>query len=159
MKRWIHASLDLKDPTFWDQFDDVADEYLPDQGEGDTAAEQAVTALNKLVYRFYNDGDVYDNSGYLESYNDLSDEANWLYKNIPGVRQIMERVWDADRNEYERILTDLAENILGDRELLYGLDQEGKKGTIYDCDGPFIYMEPLDDDEWDEDDDWDAEDY
>ena len=46
----------------FDEFDGICDQYLPSRGEGDTMAEQIVTAINKLIYRWFNDGDVYDNS-------------------------------------------------------------------------------------------------
>ena len=62
------------------KFETLNKKYLPQTGEGETKATQIITAVNKLVYRWYNDGDVFDNTTcFLESYTDLSSYANWLY--------------------------------------------------------------------------------
>ena len=66
---------------YFDRFEGIEDKYLPVQGEGETKASQIVTAVAKLVYKWYNDGDVFDNTHHLEGWaNDLSDYANWLDK-------------------------------------------------------------------------------
>ena len=70
------------DWSYFDKFDGIIDKYLPTKGEGETKATQIVTAINKLIYKWYNDGDVFDNTYHLEGWaNDLSDYANWLYEN------------------------------------------------------------------------------
>ena len=63
--------------SYYNKFKPINDKYLPSYGEGKNKAEQAVTVVNKLVYKWYNDGDVFDNSYYLEGWgNDLSSYAN-----------------------------------------------------------------------------------
>jgi hypothetical protein len=63
------------------EFDEIDEKYLPASGEGENMASQIVLAVNKLVYKWYNDGDVYDNTYGLEGWaNDLSDYANWLWR-------------------------------------------------------------------------------
>lgn len=63
--------------SYFRRFDEIIDKYLPASGEGENMASQIVTAVNKLIYKWYNDGDVYDNTGYLEGWaNDISDYAN-----------------------------------------------------------------------------------
>ena len=68
----------------WDDFDkfsEISDKFLPVSGEGNTVATQIVTAVSKIVYKWFNDGDVYDTAHYLTGwYNDLSSYANWLYE-------------------------------------------------------------------------------
>ena len=67
----------------FDQFDSICDKYLPASGEGDSMATQIVTAITKLVYKFYNDGDVFDNTYHLSGWvNDISSYANWLFTYI-----------------------------------------------------------------------------
>ena len=67
--------------SYYNNFDRVNELYLPSRGEGETKATQIVTAVNKLVYKYYNDGDVFDNTMFPELYgNDLTDYANWIYK-------------------------------------------------------------------------------
>ena len=48
------------------KFEELNKKYLPERGEGETKATQIVTALNKLIYKWYNDGDVFDNTYHLE---------------------------------------------------------------------------------------------
>lgn len=141
----------MKEWSYFDKFEEITNKYLPACGEGDTMATQVVTAVNKLVYKWYNDGDVYDNSGYLKGWlNDLSSYANWLYQNI-AVNEILERVWNCkDDGEYEDLLAALANYCLTD-ELLDVLAEKPKVGSIYECDGPFAFdisEDDEDEEEW-----------
>ena len=53
---------------------------------------QAVTAVSKLVYKWFNDGDVYDNRFALPGWaNDLSSYANWIEKYIPNTFTFLEK--------------------------------------------------------------------
>ena len=68
---------------YFDKFQKIIDKYMSSNGEGETKASQVVTAINKLIYKWYNDGDVFDNTHHLKGWwNDLSSYANWLYKNV-----------------------------------------------------------------------------
>lgn len=137
------------------EFKDINKEYLPAEGEGDTLASQIVTAVNKLIYKWYNDGDVFDNvnSGLNGWANDLSSYANWLYKYAPGdVPHILKRIYDiTEEDDYEVLLRELADYCLN-KNLLDSLEKS-KQGSIYDCDGPFEFSEF--DDEEDENDNYD----
>src|SRR5574344_1941687 len=68
----------------WDDFSQFTtiDKYLPSEGEGDTKATQLSTAVSKLVYKWFNDGDVPDNvhSRLAGWANDISSYANWINK-------------------------------------------------------------------------------
>lgn len=129
-------------------FDRIDDMYLPARGEGDTMASQIVTAVNKLVYKWYNDGDVYDNTHHMEGWwNDLSDYANWLWA-YTDAGKILERIKDCYSDaEYEYILQDLADTLLTDENMAEYAKRE-KVGSIYDCEGPFKFK---DNDEQEED--------
>lgn len=137
--------------SYYKKFSDVTNKYLTDVGEGTTKATQIVTAINNLVYKWYNDGDVYDNvHSYLNGWcNDLSSYANWIYENVPSTRKILMRIYHTSReDEYEHILSDLADELLQNEKL----EMENEKqsvGSIYKCDGPFEFNEFNDgDDEW-----------
>lgn len=132
----------------FDKFTRVIDMYMPATGEGDTKASQLVTAVNKIIYKWYNDGDVFDNTGAMEGWaNDLSSYANWLYKYIPISRSILDEIYDCfNDGEYEDLLYSLASATLDDEDV-ENLAEEPKEGSIYDCEGPFEYVEPEDDDE------------
>ena len=136
-----------------DRFDSVNDKYLLPRGEGDTVATQIVTAVNKLVYKWYNDGDVFDNTYYLGGWcNDLSSYANWLYENTKESWRILAKI-EVCRNygDYEDLLKELADTLL-DEKYLEEQNKIEKIGTIYDCKGRFQYGESRYGEWYDEDD-------
>ena len=126
---------------YYDKFEEVNDKYLPYKGEGFTKAMQIVVAVNKLVYKYYNDGDVFDNTHYLEGgANDLSDYANWLYYHTD-TRSILDRVVHCMTDEeYEDLLKDLADKLLNE-EYLAEFSEVKKVESIYDCIGKFKFVE------------------
>lgn len=148
----------------WDtfkKFERVTDMYMPARGEGETKASQLVTAVNKLVYKWYNDGDVYDTTGILEGWaNDLSSYANWIYKYIPRSRNILDGIFDCyNGDEYEDLLLELAEATMDDEDV-ENLAKEPKEGSIYECDGPFEFNYDYGDDDeedWYEDSEYEEE--
>ena len=138
--------------NYFDKFDAITDKYLPERGEGSNRASQAVTAVCKLVYKWYNDGDVYDNTCNMTGWaNDLSSYANWLAR-YAGVKQILDGIWEcADGEAYERILAGLADAVL-DAEKLEHMSELPTVGSVYECDGEYRFEERYeeDEDEWDE---------
>ena len=140
---------------YYDKFEELIDKYMPMRGEGETKASQIVTAVNKLVYKWYNDGDVYDNTYSLEGWaNDLSSYANWLYEHTDADSILASIINCFTHSDYEDLLKELADKLL-DEEYLIEQNKIEKVGTIYTCDGIFKYEEYY---EEDEDDDWDDED-
>lgn len=143
------------------RFDAVNDKYLPDMGEGETKATQICTAVNKLVYKWYNDGDVYDNQHYLSGWcNDLSSYANWLRANTtPEAAGILDCIADCrNGDDYGDLLKRLADKLLDEAYL----DRESKNptvGSIYDCEGPFVFREEEEkEDDEEDDEEWEDED-
>lgn len=150
MKRVIKASTD------WHKYDDILDKYLPSRGEGDTVAEQVVTATNRIIFRWFNDGDMYDNHwayGVVDSFEEnLPNCANWLYNWGPHpVEEVLYDVFDCEsESDYEQILENIAEICFDEEWLSSPQGQHKKEGTIYDCEGPFSVEDTYDeeDDEW-----------
>lgn len=132
---------------YFDKFETLTDKYLPVRGEGETKATQIVTAVNKLVYKYYNDGDVFDTTHYLKGWaNDLSDYANWLYYHTD-VRNILDKIATCfSDGDYEELLKELADKLL-DGEYLAEQNKVEKVETIYNCIGKFKYVEQDEDDE------------
>ena len=146
------------DWNYYDKFAEITDKYMPDQGEGETLASQIVTAINKLVYKWYNDGDVYDNvhSGLSGWANDLSSYANWLYKYCEEAKPILYDIYGmGDESDYETLLQELADACLNE-EFLKEFEKP-KQGSIYNCDGPFEFSEYSEDEE--EEDYYDDDEY
>ena len=130
------------DWAYFEKFEPVNDKYLPAMGEGENMATQIVTAVNKLVYKWYNDGDVYDNTHILDGWcNDLSSYANWLRKYIPGAALILDRIERCyNDSDYEALLADLCE-FVETEENLTELHQREKVGSIYKCSGPYRFTD------------------
>lgn len=140
---------------YWDEFDkfnDTIDMYMPRMGEGDTVASQIATSVCKLVYKWFNDGDVYDNTYALEGWcNDLSSYANWLYKYVDVSKGILDRIETINtEEEYEQLLYDLCETTLGSG-YIHRFANTPKVESIYTEVGKFMYKEyePEDDEEYD----------
>lgn len=136
-RRIIASTLDDNSPEH-----QALSNYLPPRGEGSTMASQISTAVFKLVYKWFNDGDVYDNSYYMEGWaNDLSSYANWLFKYVPVTKSILERIYDCNsEDQYEGILADLMKAV-SDTEDLENWYNQTKQGSVYDCRGPFKWID------------------
>ena len=131
-----------------DKFEKVNDKYLPYKGEGATKAMQIVVAVNKLVYKYYNDGDVFDNTHYLEGgLNDLSSYANWLYHHTDTKHILDKIVHCMTDEEYEDLLKELADKLLNE-EYLAEFSEVKKVESIYDCIGKFKFAEYQEDEEY-----------
>ena len=131
----------------FDKFSETLEKYLPAMGEGETMATQIATAVCKLVYKWFNDGDVYDNTGALDGWcNDLSSYANWLHKYM-GLTCLedIHGAWNDD--DYEEILYAMCV-WMADENLLTEMDKREKVGSVYDCDGEFRFEEYEDEDDW-----------
>lgn len=133
---------DRVDWSYYDKFNTLIDKYLPSQGEGENMATQIVTAISHIIYKWYNDGDVYDNTHMLDGWcNDLSSYANWLYKYLPESQFILDQITIAQNDShYETILKSLADKFL-DNDFLKEYDNKPKLATIYECDGKFKFDE------------------
>lgn len=140
----------MKNWSDFDRFDAVIEKYMPRIGQGETKASQVCTAVNKLVYKWFNDGDVFDNTFYLEGwFNDLSDYANWLDR-YTDFGDILRRIaFCDDEDDYTDLLYDLCVAAL-DEDYLNGLSMIQKEGGIYNCTGDFRFVEDQDDEEEEE---------
>lgn len=132
--------------SYFDKFSDVIKKYMSSRGEGETLASQIVTAVNKIIYKWYNDGDVYDNvnSGMAGWANDISSYANWLDKYCKPASRILDSIYNCNNDdEYENILKALADKCL-DEKYLATMEQP-KQGSIYNCNGQYQFKEESDD--------------
>lgn len=120
----------------------LSEKYLPVKGDGDNMATQAVTAASRLIYKWLNGGDVYDNRYYLKGFtNDISGSANWLANYIDGAYDILKRIKDClDENDYVEILQDI-HSLVFNESLLAKLEKLPKVGDAYTEEGPFEFEE------------------
>lgn len=126
---------------YFEKFERVNQMYLPIRGQGETKATQICTAVNKLIYKRYNDGDIYDNTCYLDGwFNDLSSYANWLEKYADCGDILSDISSCRNENDYENILVRPADRCL-DAEYLEKMDAEPAVGSIYKCEGRYRFEE------------------
>ena len=148
----------------FDKFNYVLDEYMPQSGEGDTVASQIATAVAKIAYRWFNDGDTVSSKWMVHDASAegaVSQYANWLYNNVPESRKIFSPWLDkfnhgsVSRNEYENFLYDMCLNLLNP-DFLDGYSTEPKRDSIYNSkkyeDGVFLgeeeYEDGMEEDDW-----------
>ena len=131
----------------FDKFSKISKPYLPMKGEGETIATQLSTAWNKLVYKWFNDGDVYDNTYQLVGWcNDLSSYANWIHAHFPKLATILDRISVCfNDDDYTDLLYDLSEEVA--KMDFETLDCMCSDGSVYECDSPFTFNEDEEDDE------------
>lgn len=136
----------------FDKYSDKLKKFYADVGEGDTLASQAAAAVNKLVYKWFNDGDTYDNTGVMKGWaNDLSSYANWLASHIDGAEGILNMIWRVDGGltanqqdeQYEKMVLEPLCELVCKEGFLEGLAQQPKDGSIYDCNGPYEFKDPI----------------
>jgi hypothetical protein len=130
------------DWSYFNRFEEIDNKYLPARGEGKTKATQITTAVSKLVYKWYNDGDVFDNTYSLSGWwNDLSSYANWLAKYTEEGKRILENIKHClTGDDYEELLKELCDT-LQNMDYLAEQDKLPKVGSIYNCEGDFRFEE------------------
>lgn len=107
----------------YDQYEDILNRYLPQEGQGDTRASQAVVCVNTIVYKYYNDFDT--------SSADVTRCLDWLRKYIPVTSSYIDTLEDADtKDAYSDALYALADKVLDSRSLSV-LEQQPAVGDIY----------------------------
>lgn len=146
------------DRSSFDVFKDMA-KYLPASGEGETMATQAWTAISKLVYRYYNGGDLPDNYSNIhlknEYGNDVSTYANWLDNNIIPTFYTSYINLQSEQ-AYENLLLTVARYVADN--IKSGKLDKPMVDSIYTASGPFIFKEEQEDyeDDYEDYEDYDA---
>jgi len=139
--------------SYFNKFQKIIDKYMPLRGEGETHASQIVTAINRLIYKWYNDGDVYDNTYALHGWaNDLSSFANWLDSYVFDTKFILSLIKEVTcEQDYELILKELADRCLNEK-FLSQYNKDVKVGSIFNCEGKYKFIYYEEDDELEDED-------
>ena len=111
----------------------LTNKYLPEDGQGENKASQLVTAANKIIYGWYNNGDTISDGD-----NDLTSYANWIDRHIkePEIRKILKDDFiDYDDTYYlSEIILPLIKFVFRE-DFLEGLAVQEVEGDIYECQG------------------------
>ena len=111
----------------------LIDKYLPEDEQGESKASQLVTAANKIIYGWYNNGDTISGNG-----NDLTSYANWIDKYIkePEIRKILKDNFIDYNDTYylSEIILPLIKFVFRE-DFLESLSSQETEGDIYECSG------------------------
>ena len=138
--KYIKSSVEW---GYFDQFDPVLDNFLPPNGEGTNLAQQFTVATNKLIYGWYNNKDVYDNTHNITGGDDnLSSYANWLASRDDTCKQILNKIKDVKLyGQYEDILKVLADYVWTQKDFEELLNTP-KTGSVYNATGDYKWEPP-----------------
>jgi len=129
---------------------------MPSMGKANTAAGEIIRALNRILYRWYNDGDKI-NEGYgRETCNPA---ARYLMEKCPdGIGEKISRMWQEYMldSEYEEALVDMADMLLN-WIMTTDLDKVPNNEDMLDWRDPNEDRDDYDD-EYDDEDDYDYDD-
>lgn len=137
------------------QIEELTHKYMSDEGKCETVAGEILRAYNRIVYRYYNDGDVAGEGYGRETVNPA---VRYLFSQLRDMKQLFEinRYDNAiyyNGNDYEAILEKLGFMILEH------FKKHPEKFTAKNYEDMWDYKEKCDVDADDEDeDDWDDED-
>lgn len=111
----------------------LTDRYLPSMNQGKNKASQLVTAANKIIYGWYNNGDTISGNG-----NDLTSYANWIDRHIkePEIRKILkdDYIDYIDTYYLDEIILPLIKFVFRE-DFLEELSSQEIEGDIYECQG------------------------
>lgn len=137
------------------QIEELTHKYMSDEGKCETVAGEILRAYNRIVYRYYNDGDVAGEGYGRETVNPA---VRYLFSQL----QDMEQLFEIDRydnaiyyygNDYEAILEKLGFMILEH------FKKHPEKFTAKNYEDMWDYKEKCDVDADDEDEDEDEDDW
>ena len=89
MSNW--GRLPDKEDKQWQSWEN---DYMPASGKADTLAGEIIRAMDRIVYRWYNDGDTVDEYGGSE-YNHCKGANIFLMDHVPGF-ETLEFFWGSD---------------------------------------------------------------
>ena len=152
LKEFVGGELEARNEPLFDKL-------VPGQGTAETLEGEMLRAVNRLVYRYYNDGDKY-NEGY--GTETAGPAHSFLVNAVHPLRAKMDSIMGEEKlsdGEYERMLKMVLGLILDYIESKEGEYTKNTQGDIFDYPSEFENMEDYDDEEDDYYDDEEDDDY
>ena len=122
------------------EFDALFDQYVPKKGPADTVGGELIRAVNKIFYRYYNDG---DRVGVDYGNETCNPAARFIEKNTK-LEPLASKLWDySSDEEYEELLA----------ELMQATIEVCKEDNLFEqrnTDDMYNYTDPSDN-RWEED--------
>lgn len=142
-----------------DRNEPLYDKLVPGQGDAETVEGEMLRAINRIAYRFYNDGDKYFEYYGTET---AGPAHSFLVNANHPLRSAMRKILDEPSGDasYERMIKDALDMILDYIESRRGKYTKNTLGGIYDYEPEFEDEEEEDDyDNYDDYDDEEDDDY
>lgn len=125
---------------------DIVRKYMTSYGSGGSMASQIVTAVYILYSKWYNDGDVFDNTYHIEGWvNDISSFANWLY-DYANVKELDEIAFVITDEDYSELINKICDHCLTESFLAPYVNKP-PIDDIYTATGHFKFVETEEEDE------------
>ena len=91
------------------ELEELFDKYVPAQGKADTVGGELIRAINKLLYRYYNDGDVVG----MDYGNETCNAAARFLEANKKLEPWASKLWEyAPYKNYESLLNRLAQQVI-----------------------------------------------
>jgi hypothetical protein len=132
-----------------DRNEPLYDKLVPGQGDAETVEGEMLRAINRIIYRYYNDGDEYHTGYGTET---AGPAHSFLVNANHPQRAAMKKIF-GDGTDYEQTIKDALDVILDYIESRQGEYTKNTLGGIFD------YEPEFEDDEYEEDDYDDNDDY
>lgn len=121
------------------------DKLVPGMGAADTVEGEMLRAMNRIIYRYYNDGDYYYKGYGIET---AGPAHSFLVNAYHPQKSALRRIFDESRGEeYEQMLNDALDVILDHIESRQG-DYTKNSEDMFDYEPEFEQEE--EDDDWDD---------
>lgn len=137
------------------RFEELSDSLMKHSGKSDTIGGELIRAVNRICYRFYNDGDVIG-CGYGNETCNAAGRYILRYANT-GMKDVLNAIWNGEVNDsceamadkpYELLLSQLVDETVKyldskakelNSETPDMLDFSSKEDTGYDLEDESIY--------------------
>jgi len=128
-----------------DRNEPLYDKLVPGQGDAETVEGEMLRAINRIVYRFYNDGDKYFEGYGTET---AGPAHSFLVNANHPLKSAMVKLFDepSGDNSYERMLKDVLDMILDYIESRQGKYTKNTLGGMFNYEPEFEEEEEDDDD-------------
>jgi hypothetical protein len=134
LKEFIGGDLEKRNESLYDKL-------VPGMGDAETVEGEMLRAINRIIYRYYNDGDKYFEGYGTET---AGPAHSFLVNANTEVQSAMEKIFSTGTN-YEETIEDALEHILSHIEGKQGKYTKNTVGGIFDYEPEFEDEEEDDD--------------
>ena len=134
-----------------DRNEPLYDKLVPGQGDAETVEGEMLRAINRIIYRYYNDGDEYFTGYGIET---AGPAHSFLVNANHPQRAAMKKIF-GDGTDYEQTIKDALDTILDYIESRQGKYTKNTLGGIFDYEPEF----EDDEEDYDDYDDYDDDEY